>query len=325
MEQTAASNTGGRDLRGLVKSYLTGLMARGERHLALQEEVRPILRAWMLAARRGSIAAGPGVSPEPQSGARDVAPAAQPDSNAVKVSKLFLHTMEDEEPETAPPVAKEPVFFRPAGRTREDIWEQAQKLLARWEPLRGLSSLRDKMVWGEGSPEADIIFVGDAPNYYDEQEGRPFCGEAGAKLDEMLRAMGLARKDVYITHLVKYRPKMPRQTTNNRSPEAEEIRLSLPVLDFEVRYVRPKVIVALGVVVARGIIGRGELPLSAYQQMRDLSYCGAPVIVTHHPSYLLRTSALAERRKLWEEMLHVMELAHLPISARQRGYFLPKN
>ena len=159
------------------------------------------------------------------------------------------------------------------------------------------------MVWGEGSLDADIIFVGDAPNYYDEREGRPFCGEAGTKLDEMLRAMGLTRKDVYITHLVKYRPKMARQTTNNRAPDMEEIRLSMPVLEFEVRYVRPKVIVALGVVAARGIIGQGELPLSAYQQMKGCS----------------------ERRKLWEEMLHVMELAHLPISAKQRGYFLPKD
>lgn len=325
MEQSVVNNAGRMGLRSLVKSYLTGRLARGTERLALQEDVRPILREWMRAARRGDIASKRAGNPElrPVAQVTDAAEVVPRETNEVK---SFLSALAAEEPEAVPSESaeKEPVFFRPAGRTREEIWDQAQKLLTRWEPLRELSTLRDKMVWGEGAPDGDIFFVGDAPNYYDEQEGRPFCGEAGAKLDEMLRAMGLTRKDVYITHLVKYRPKMPRQTTNNRAPDAEEVRLSLPVLEFEVRYVRPKVIVALGVVAARGIIGQGELPLSAYQQMKDLSYCGAPVIVTHHPSYLLRTSILAERRKLWEEMLRVMELAHLPISARQRGYFLPK-
>ena len=318
MGQTAASDAERMDLRSLVKSYLTGLVAQGKKRLALEDEARSILRKWMLAARRGGDEAG-------ILGGKGPAQEVQIDAGAegIKVSlREMVGDVADTPPETP---EKVPVFFRPAGRTREEIWEQAKKLLIRWEPLRELGTLRDKMVWGEGAPEADIIFVGDAPNYYDEQEGRPFCGEAGTKLDEMLRAMGLARKDVYITHLVKYRPKMPRQTTNNRAPDAEEIRLSLPVLEFEVRYVRPKVIVALGVVAARGIIGQGELPLSAYQQMKGLSYCGSPVVVTHHPSYLLRTSILAERRKLWEEMLRVMELAHLPISAKQRGYFLPKD
>lgn len=326
MEQTAASNAGQMDLRRLVRSYLEGLMASGEKRLALQEEVRPILREWMLAARRGGVAGklGDGLdSPRPDAQATTPEESAPSRANETGVS---LRAMMGEAPEApTEPVTKDPVFFRPAGRTREEIWEQAKSLLARWEPLRELGTLRDKMVWGEGSPDADIIFVGDAPNYYDEREGRPFCGEAGTKLDEMLRAMGLTRKDVYITHLVKYRPKMARQTTNNRAPDMEEIRLSMPVLEFEVRYVRPKVIVALGVVAARGIIGQGELPLSAYQQMKGCSYCGASVVVTHHPSYLLRTSILAERRKLWEEMLRVMELAHLPISAKQRGYFLPKD
>lgn len=314
-------------MRGLVKSYLTGLAACGEKRLALEEDVRPILREWMLAARRGGVAtACVNKVPEVPSVAPDAAMTTSAETVLIAgEAKVSLHEMMDEQEETQPELeTKQPVFFRPGGRTREDIWVQAQQLLTRWKPLRELGTLRDKMVWGTGSSDADIVFVGDAPNYYDEREGRPFCGEAGVKLDEMLRAMGLACKDVYITHLVKYRPRMPRQTTNNRAPSSEEIRLSLPVLEFEVRYVRPKVIVALGVTAARGIIGQGELPLSAYQQMSNLSYCGAPVIVTHHPSYLLRTSVLAERRKLWEEMLHVMELAHLPISARQRGYFLPK-
>ena len=292
----------------LVKSYLQGQMEQGRGQLALEEDVRPILREWMLAARRGAVAGR--VSAE-TSAARETPPSSGSET----------------EGNQEPAEAKESQlpFFRPAGKTREELWEQAQKLIPRWEPLRRLGTLRERAVWGEGSPDADIIFVGDAPNYYDEQEGRPFCGEAGVKLDEMLKAMGLTRHDVYITHFVKFRPKMPRQTTNNRPPDREEVRLSTSVLDFEVKHVRPKVIVALGVVAARGLLRRGDLPLSEYQAIKGGVFCGAPVVVTHHPSYLLRTTSLPERRKLWEEMLRVMELAHLSISSKQRAYFLPKN
>ena len=230
------------------------------------------------------------------------------------------------EPSTAAAAAEEEerLFFRPPGSTPDELWAQAQRLLLRWPPLRELGTLRETLVWSEGSRTADIMFVGDAPNYYDEQTGRPFCGEAGAKLDSMLKAMGLTRQQVYITHLVKFRPMVPRQTFNNRPPSRDEVRLSVPVLEFEVKLVQPKVIVALGVIAARALLGKEELPLAACQQIEHPQFCGAPVVVTHHPSYLLRTTSLAERRRLWEEMLRVMEMAQLPISAKQRGYFLPK-
>ena len=313
----------------LVKSYLQGQIEQGRGQLSLEEDVRPILREWMLAARRGAVAGR--VSAE-TSAARETPPSSGSETEVIQEpaeAKESLERMlrEEMQEQPQPKNEEEPQlpFFRPAGKTREELWEQAQKLIIRWEPLRSLGTLRERAVWGEGSPDADIIFVGDAPNYYDEQEGRPFCGEAGVKLDEMLKAMGLTRHDVYITHFVKFRPKMPRQTTNNRPPDREEVRLSTSVLDFEVKHVRPKVIVALGVVAARGLLRRGDLPLSEYQAIKGGVFCGAPVVVTHHPSYLLRTTSLPERRKLWEEMLRVMELAHLSISSKQRAYFLPKN
>ena len=116
---------------------------------------------------------------------------------------------------------------------------------------------------------------------------------------------------------------MPRQTTNNRPPNEKELLFSSSIIELEVRLVQPKVIVALGVIAARGLLRMGDLPLTAYQQQHG-QFCGVPVIVTHHPSYLLRTNDLTERRKLWEEMLHVMEMCGLPISEKQRGYFLKK-
>lgn len=307
------------EIRSLLRDYLQGLCAAGENRLPVDDEARVVLRAWMQAARRG----GAPLPPPVQEVDGQLSAEAAPDGEMSNVD--MLHAALKEDTPNAPREEEEnELYFRPGGKTPEEAWKMAQVLLPRWAPLRELGTLRETAVWGEGNPQADIMFVGDAPNYYDEQAGRPFCGEAGAKLDGMLKAMGLSRSMVYITHLVKFRPMVPRQTLNNRAPSKDEIRLSTPVLEFEARLVRPKVIVALGVIAARGLLQQGELPLAAYQQMEGGSFCGVPVIVTHHPSYLLRTSSLPERRRLWEEMLHVMQIAGLPISEKQRGYFLPK-
>ena len=325
------------EIRSLLRDYLQGLVAEGENRLPVDDEARAVLRAWMLAARRGgaraaglrAAAEAEQEAPLPAAAANalagDEALQAEDDSSpAVNSNVAMLREALREENASAAEEEENELYFRPGGKTPEEAWQMAQVLLPRWSPLRELGTLRDTPVWGEGNHQADIMFVGDAPNYYDEQAGRPFCGEAGAKLDGMLKAMGLSRSMVYITHLVKFRPLVPRQTLNNRAPSKDEIRLSTPVLEFETRLVRPKVIVALGVIAARGLLQQGELPLAAYQQMEGGSFCGVPVIVTHHPSYLLRTSSLPERRRLWEEMLHVMQIAGLPISEKQRGYFLPK-
>lgn len=319
MPSPPQSSADAKNLRSLLKAYLYGLQAHGLQRMSLDDDGRAILREWML-AKRSDDTVPPAVNHNTDSHPGKTEHTEQPAAgNASRLSEL-ADSSEAPSPESD---ELQPVFFRPPGNNRAEIWQNAQALLLRWDPLRSLGTLRDTMIWGEGSPNASIVFVGDAPNFSDEQGGHPFCGDTGTKLDEMLRAMGLSRQQVYITYLVKFRPKLPRQTTNNRPPEAEEIRLSLPVLEFEIRYIQPKVIVALGVVAARGLLGRGDLPLSAYQQMSNLQFCDIPVIVTHNPSYLLRTSDRGERRRLWEEMLRVLELANLPISDKQRGYFLP--
>ncbi len=167
------------------------------------------------------------------------------------------------------------------------------------------------------------MLIGDAPTNRDEECGLPFSGPAGEKLDGILKAMELTRDDIYLTHLLKYRPAMPRQMTNNRTPSAIEIELFSQVLHQEIELVAPRVIIALGVIAARGILQLGELPLAAYQS-EAREHMGIPVLISHHPSYLLRTTELSERREIWEVMLRAMEIAQLPISARQQGYFLAK-
>ncbi len=319
------------DIRELVSSYLHSLQERGVDCLPVDEEARAVLRDWMLAARNGTplparpvgVPVQPSVFPSPTP---DVSQA--PQAGVPEPSVSLLEEMEAEEQAAAPvPLPEdegEPLpFFRPAGGTPQEQWASVATLLPRWKPLRELGTLRETAVPGQGSRTASIMFVGDAPGFQDEKAALPFQGEAGAKLDGMLRAMGLTRDEVYITHLVKFRPAMPRQTLNNRPPTEKEVALSVPILNCEVQLVQPRVIVALGVVAARGLLGCGDLPLAACQNLRG-SFCGVPVVVTHHPSYLLRTNDLKERRRLWEEMLRVMEMAGLPISEKQRSYFLTK-
>ncbi len=313
------------DLRTLVNRYLLTLQERGVSCLPVDESARAILREWMLAARHGGVAPQPVRVPQP---VPVVAEATAPAPSPAPAPVSLLEDIEADQaaaPVPLPENEAEPLpFFRPAGATPSEQWASMATLLPRWKPLRELGTLRETAVLGQGNRTAAIMFVGDAPGVPDEKAALPFQGEAGAKLDGMLRAMGLSREEVYITHLVKFRPAMPRQTLNNRPPTAREVALSLPVLHCEVQLVQPRVIVALGVVAARGLLGCGELPLAACQSRKG-SFGGVPVVVTHHPSYLLRTNDLQERRRLWEEMLRVMEIASLPISEKQRGYFLPKS
>lgn len=306
------------NLRGLVLDYLHALQQRGVQKLAVDEEARGILREWMLAARRGGGRPLPVQQPAPE----ETAPAAiQEEAAEAPVVTLDVNL------DAPVPVEEQPQeeipFFRPGGSNAEEARTNMRRILPTWQPLRQLGTLREKVVLPQGSPTADIVFVGDAPGFHDEKAGLPFQGEAGGKLDGMLKAMGLTREQVYLTHMVKFRPAQPRQTLNTRPPSDKELRFSLPVVDFEMQLVRPRVIVALGVIAARGLLQQGNLPLAAYQE-RTWNFNGIPVVVTHHPSYLLRTSDLGERRRLWEEMLHVMEIAGLPINDKQRGYFLPK-
>lgn len=315
----------------LVVNYLHTLQEGGVQQLPVDESARAILREWMLAARRGvrrpATVAPPSPLPPreaPQAPAQASAP--EPPQDVAAMANYLRAAVHEESPAETPANAdteEDIPFFRPGGSNEDEVWANFERLLPTWRPLRELGTLRSTYVPPIGNRRADIMFVGDAPTYPDESERRTFAGAAGEKLDGMLRAMGLTREQVYITHLVKFRPSMPRQTTNNRPPSEREILFSRSIVELEARLVQPRVIVALGVIAARGLLQQGELPLAAYQQQGGI-FCGVPVVVSHHPSYLLRTNNLGERRRLWEEMLKVMEICGLPISEKQRGYFVKK-
>ena len=156
---------------------------------------------------------------------------------------------------------------------------------------------RKNIVFGEGNPNAELVFVGEAPGRKEDIEGRPFVGEAGRLFTRIIKAMGLERKDVYICNVVKCRP--PR----NRDPEADEIKACFPFLEAQLRIISPKVICTLGRIAAQTLLGK-DFKITK-QRGNWYSYKDIPVMPTFHPAYLLRNPS--EKRLVWEDMKKIME------------------
>ncbi|MFD2257640.1 uracil-DNA glycosylase [Luteolibacter algae] len=224
-------------------------------------------------------------------------------------------------PEVVPPSAPASAIIIPGSKIEQlsNLRQQAE----RWAPARALGSLRETMVFATGNPDARIMLVGEAPGYNEEKETEPFVGPAGKKLNDILKAMGIKREDVYISNLVKFRPSMPRQTTNNRKPTPEEMAACLPLVMAEISVVKPEIIIALGGTAAEGLIGLQGSVGSMRGKWHEVS--GVPTRVTYHPSYLLQSGASNQiKRSLWEDMLAAMEKLEMPISEKQRSFFKPK-
>ena len=183
-----------------------------------------------------------------------------------------------------------------------------------------LANSRKNVVFGVGNSEANLMFVGEAPGADEDEQGEPFVGKAGQLLTRIIQTMGLNRSDVYIANILKCRPDTPGQTAGNRKPTAEEMQTCLPYLQEQIDLIRPKVLVALGATAVEGLLGKtaGITRLRGNWQI----YRGIPLMPTYHPAYLLRNQALSEKRKVWEDMLQVMEKISMPISEKQRGFFL---
>lgn len=189
-----------------------------------------------------------------------------------------------------------------------------------WRAARALGSLREIMVFATGNPHARLMFVGEAPGYEEELQQEPFVGPAGQKLTQIITAMGLSRAEVYISNICKFRPSMgPQQHTANRAPSDEEIAACLPIIQAEIRAIRPACIVCLGGSAARGLLGHAASVAS--QRGKWFDCAGIPTRVTYHPSYLLRNDTITARRSVWEDMLAVMQHLGMNISPRQLNYF----
>jgi DNA polymerase len=219
-------------------------------------------------------------------------------------------------PVTPPaPVLSEPVV--------EDVETAMAALRARAEvcvKCPNLASSRKTVVFGVGDIHASLMFVGEAPGADEDRQGEPFVGAAGQLLTKIIQTMGFSRGNVYIANVLKCRPDTPGQQSGNRKPTPDEMKTCLPYLLAQIDLIKPKVLVALGATAVEGLLGRAE-PIGKLRG-RFQDFRGIPLMPTFHPSYLLRNQALAEKRKVWEDMLQVMEKLALPITEKQRGYFL---
>ncbi len=218
-------------------------------------------------------------------------------------------------------------ILSPEGDTKRDKLNNLFRMAKACKSCRGLGSLRDQMVFATGNPEADLMIVGEAPGAEEEKQKKPFVGPAGQKLDGIMKAMGFAREDLYISNIVKFRPMIGDgrfQGPKNRKPTPEEMAASVKYVLAEIQIVKPKVIIACGGTAAEGLLDLGGSVSSMRGKFYDLS--GTPVMVTYHPSYILRAESDADggrpkKRMVWEDMLKVMEKMGLPISEKQRNFF----
>jgi DNA polymerase len=164
------------------------------------------------------------------------------------------------------------------------------------------------------------MFIGEAPGADEDEQGEPFVGKAGQLLTKIIQTMGLARGSVYIANILKCRPDTPGQASGNRKPTPEEMQTCIPYLHEQIDLIQPKVIVALGATAVEGLLGKTIGITRLRGNWR--TYRGIPLMPTYHPAYLLRNQALSEKRRVWEDMLQVMGRLDLPISEKQRNYFL---
>jgi uracil-DNA glycosylase len=185
-----------------------------------------------------------------------------------------------------------------------------------------LASSRKNVVFGVGSIDAELMFVGEAPGADEDIQGEPFVGRAGQLLTKIIQTMGLEREQVYIANILKCRPDTPGQSYGNRPPTPDEMERCLPYLHAQIDLIKPKALVALGATAVEGLFGK--VPGVGITKLRGKwrEYRGIPVMPTYHPSYLLRPNPQNVKRECWEDMLQVMERLGIPISEKQRGYFL---
>lgn len=160
-----------------------------------------------------------------------------------------------------------------------------------------LSDSRKNVVFGIGNPNADLMFVGEAPGYYEDQKGEPFVGKAGELLTKIINAIDFKREEVYIVNILKCRP------PENRNPNDDEITLCSPFLIKQIEIIKPKIICALGTFAIQTLLKTTESIGNLRGKFYD--YNGIKLIATYHPAYLLRNTQ--DKRKTWEDMKKIRD------------------
>jgi uracil-DNA glycosylase len=317
--------------------HLEGLKARGVRHVAVTPET---LRALAQTLVKQSSIERPAVSGVPVSDpARGKIPKhAGPEAGAPPIQSALRtpHSLPRQSEAAAgaipSPAAEQETLLALPGETVPspaqslDPQAKAAAFAALCERALAcvkcphLASSRKTVVFGVGSIDAQLMFVGEAPGADEDEQGEPFVGKAGQLLTKIIQATGLQRADVYIGNILKCRPDTPGQSAGNRKPTTDEMATCIPYLHEQIDLIRPRVLVALGATAVEGLLGKtiGITKLRGTWK----TYRGIPLMPTYHPAYLLRNQAMSEKRKVWEDMLAVMEKLGMAISEKQRRFFL---
>lgn len=161
-----------------------------------------------------------------------------------------------------------------------------------------LSKGRKNIVFGEGNPDADLMFIGEAPGKEEDMQARPFVGDAGKLLTRLIEKMGFSREDVYIANIVKCRPPL------NRDPEEDEIEACLPFIERQAKAISPKVIISLGRISAHTLMGT-KVPITKLRGTFS-EYKGISLMPTFHPAYLLRNPK--DKQLVWEDAQKVLKM-----------------
>ncbi len=314
---------------------LRRLKAAGVRTVAVSSESTASLRA--VVVRRAEAEAG---GRKLQSENTDRTSALDASSNPVRSPQPVLRAAGGA-PSIPPPASR---LASPAAATTAALPPPPAVALpagdksARWAALRELvlnhpvclANVRPgkKVVLGVGSLDAKIMFVGEAPGADEEVQGEPFVGPAGQLLTKMIQGMGLKREETYIGNIMNWRPQMPvapgMEQVGNRPPTTEEMAFCLPFLRAQIEVVQPALLVALGKTATDGLLGAGKFKTLGEARGQWHEFAGLPVMVTYHPSYILREPTNRKKRLIWEDLLKVMERCGLPITEKQRGYFLER-
>ena len=201
-------------------------------------------------------------------------------------------------------------FFRDIGVESLDLSRGSKDVPAAPAPVDTLDSIRgdigdcqrcklapsrSTIVFGSGNPNAEIMFVGEAPGYEEDQQGLPFVGPAGQLLTRIIESIGVSRDDVYICNILKCRP------PNNRNPEPDEVLTCSPFLRRQIESIRPRIICCLGKFAAQTLLRSGAPITKLRGEFHDID--GVRVIATFHPAYLLRSPE--KKREVWEDMKQI--------------------
>jgi DNA polymerase len=200
------------------------------------------------------------------------------------------------------PVVSGPSLFEAVDKIAGDTLLKIREDLGECTRCK-LHSTRHKIVFGDGSAKAELIFVGEGPGADEDAQGLPFVGRAGKLLTQMIEAMGLQRKDVYICNVVKCRP------PENRQPEEDEVSTCSPFLLRQIDAIAPKVIVCLGAVAAKTLLQTNR----GISQFRGewLEFRGRKLLATYHPAYLLRNPPA--KSEVWKDLQKVMAVLGLEV------------